>query len=204
MAAGGAPAPLSPEEALKREICRTMARLYFRGLVSALGGNVSARLPGAREFWITPSRVFKGGLRPEDLVKVDLNGNVVEGLRRPSVETPLHAAIYRRRGDVNAVVHSHSPVTVALASAGLKVELMLEAAPSRGEVKPLPWAPPGTTELARLVEESVMGARALILANHGVVGVGESLVEAEDVVESLEGASVAQLIALVLKRAPLE
>lgn len=190
------------EEALKREICRTMARLYFRGLVSALGGNVSARLPGAKEFWITPSRVFKGGLRPEDLVKVDLDGNVIEGLRRPSVETPLHAAIYRRRSDVNAIVHSHSPVTVALASAGLAVGLMPEAGPSSGEVRALPWAPPGTAELAKLVEENVEGVRALVLVNHGVVGVGASLLEAEDVVESLEGASIVQLIALMLKKAP--
>ena len=56
-----------------------MRTLYIKGLVSALGGNVSGRLPGSKEFWITPSGVFKGDVKPEDLVKLDLNGNVVGG-----------------------------------------------------------------------------------------------------------------------------
>ncbi|MCX8204861.1 MAG: class II aldolase/adducin family protein [Candidatus Nezhaarchaeota archaeon] len=194
------PSSLSSEEALKREICRTMARLYFRGLISALSGNASARLLEAKEFWITPSGVFKGGLRPRDLVKVDLYGNVVEGSMRPSIEAPLHAVIYRKRSDVNAVVHSHSPITVGLASAGLGARLIAETAPPMGEVKILPWAPPGTAELARLVEKNVDDAKALVLVDHGVVGVGRNLLEAEEVVESLELASLAQLVALMLKK----
>jgi len=83
------------EEQIKKDICKVMRNLFERGLVSALGGNVSARVPGAKEFWITPSGIFKGELTPDDLIKLDFDGNIVEGIGRPSIEWPLHAAIYK-------------------------------------------------------------------------------------------------------------
>lgn len=179
--------PSVSEEELKKEICRAMRRLFNRGLISSLSGNVSARLPGASEFWITPSGVFKGGLRPRDLVKVSLDGEVIEGSLKPSIETPFHAAIYRRRADVNAVVHSHNPITTALAIAGIEIKpITVEAAVMLGEVKAVPWAPPGSEELANLVSEYISRAKALVLMNHGVIGVGSDLLEAEAVAEALE------------------
>jgi ribulose-5-phosphate 4-epimerase/fuculose-1-phosphate aldolase len=193
--------PFGSEEELKREICETMRRLFNRGLISALGGNVSARFPGASEFWITPSGVFKGELEPEDLVKVNLNGKVVEGFLRPSVETPFHAMIYRRRADVNAVVHGHNPVATGLALAGIEIKpVTIEAAAVLRRVKIVPWAFPGTDKLANLVGEHVEGARALILLNHGVIGVGSNLLEAEAIVETLEEVSMVHFVALLLKK----
>ncbi|MEM3480040.1 MAG: class II aldolase/adducin family protein, partial [Candidatus Bathyarchaeia archaeon] len=140
---------LSSEEELKDEICKTMRRLFNRGLISALGGNISARLPGSNEFWITPSGVFKGELEPDDLVKVDLSGRVIEGFLRPSIETPFHAKIYEKRADVNAVVHSHNPITTGLALAGIEIQpVTIEAAVVLRRVKIAPWAFPGTEALA--------------------------------------------------------
>jgi len=69
-----------------------------------LSDNISARVPGSNEFWITPSGIFKGELNPDDLVKLDLDGNIIDGFLRPSIEWPLHAAIYRVRQD-DALVH---------------------------------------------------------------------------------------------------
>ncbi|MBS7607064.1 MAG: class II aldolase/adducin family protein [Candidatus Bathyarchaeia archaeon] len=193
--------PLGSEEELKEEICKTMRRLFNRGLVSALGGNISARLPGSSEFWITPSGVFKGELEPEDLVKVDLDGRVLEGFLRPSVETPFHAMIYRRRADVNAVVHSHNPVTTGLALAGIEIKpVTIEAAVVLRRVRVVPWAFPGTDALANLIGEHIEGARALVLMNHGVVGVGSNLLEAETIVETLEEVATAQFVASIFKR----
>jgi len=178
-----------------------MRRLFNRGLVSALGGNISARLPGSSEFWITPSGVFKGELEPEDLVKVDLDGRVLEGFLRPSVETPFHAMIYRRRADVNAVVHSHNPVTTGLALAGIEIKpVTIEAAVVLRRVRVVPWAFPGTDALANLIGEHIEGARALVLMNHGVVGVGSNLLEAETIVETLEEVATAQFVASIFKR----
>ncbi|MCX8170395.1 MAG: class II aldolase/adducin family protein [Candidatus Bathyarchaeota archaeon] len=193
--------PLSSEEELKGEICETMRRLFNRGLISALGGNVSARIPGAKEFWITPSGVFKGELKPEDLLKADLDGRVIEGFLRPSVETPFHAMIYRKRADVNAVVHCHNPFATGLALAGIPIQpITVEAAVVLRKVRVVPWAFPGTDALANLVGEYIEGARALILMNHGVIGVGSNLLEAEAIVETLEEVAMTQFVASVLKR----
>lgn len=189
------------EEELKEEICKTMKRLFDRGLISALGGNISARLPGMREFWITPSGVFKGELTSEDLIKMDLDGRVIEGFLRPSVESPFHAMIYRKRADVNAVIHSHNPIATGLALAGIQIQpVTIEAAVVLRKVKIVPWAFPGTEKLAKLVGEHIEGARALILMNHGVVGVGSNLLEAEAIVETLEEVAMVQFIASLFKK----
>jgi len=193
--------PLGSEEELKEEICKTIKRLFNRGLISALGGNVSARLPEAKEFWITPSGVFKGELEPEDLLKVDLEGRVLEGFLRPSVETPFHAMIYKKRADVNAVVHCHNPFATGLALAGIPIQpITVEAAVVLRKVKVVPWAFPGTDTLANLVGEYVEGARALILMNHGVIGVGSNLLEAETIVETLEEVATTQFVASIFRR----
>ncbi|KYH40917.1 MAG: class II aldolase/adducin family protein [Candidatus Bathyarchaeota archaeon B26-2] len=187
---------LFTEEEIKEEICRVMSRLYRRGLISAVGGNVSAKIPGSREFWITPSGIFKGELTVDDLVKVDLDGNVVEGFLKPSVETPLHRAVYRKRLDVNAVVHAHNPVATGLALAGISIEpITVEAVVTLRRVPIVPFVYPGTEDLAEAVAEHIAGVRALILQNHGVLGVGFNLVEAETVVETLEEVATAQWVA---------
>lgn len=189
------------EEDLKEDICGVMRRLFNRGLISALSGNVSARLPGAREFWITPSGIFKGELKPSDLIKVNLEGAVLEGSLKPSIETPIHIAIYRRRADVNAIVHSHNPITTGLTLAGIEVKpVIAEAAAFLGEVRVIPWAPPGSEDLAELISKHIEGARALILMRHGVIGVGSNLLEAEAAVESLEENAKVQLIASMFMR----
>lgn len=187
------------EESLKREICRIMRRLFSRGLISSIGGNISARLPQASEFWITPSGVFKGGLKPGDLVKVGLDGKVLSGMLKPSIETPLHVTIYRRREDVNAIVHSHNPITTALAIAGVEIKpVTAEAAAVLNDIRVVPWAPPGSEELANLVGERIVGAKALVLMNHGVIGVGRNLLEAEAIVEILEEISTITFVSSML------
>ncbi|MEM2739849.1 MAG: class II aldolase/adducin family protein [Candidatus Bathyarchaeia archaeon] len=186
------------EEELKIEIIRVMKTLYDRGLVSALGGNVSARIPGPSTIWITPSGVFKGNLKPDDLVKISLDGDVIEGFMRPSVEWPVHTAIYRVRPDVNAVIHAHNPITTGLALAGIELKpITVEAVVTLRSVPVVPFAYPGTDELAKLVAERVMGVRALILQNHGVVALGYNLVEAEAIVETLEEVATTQLVAMI-------
>lgn len=181
-----------------------MSNLYKRGLVSALGGNVSARIPGAEEFWITPSGIFKGELNPEDLVKLDLEGNVIEGFLRPSIEYPFHAAIYRVRPDVNAVVHAHNPYTVGLTLAGVSIRpITVEEVMVLRRVDVVPFEFPGTDKLAKLVEEYISkGGRALILQNHGIVAVGSNLVEAEAVAETLEEVAIAQFVCYALGKEP--
>ncbi|MCC6015441.1 MAG: class II aldolase/adducin family protein [Desulfurococcaceae archaeon] len=192
------------EEQIKKDICKVMRNLFERGLVSALGGNVSARVPGAKEFWITPSGIFKGELTPDDLIKLDFDGNIVEGIGRPSIEWPLHAAIYRVRADVNAVVHAHNPFTLGLALAGVGLKpITVEAVMVLRKVEVVPFAFPGTDQLAKLVSEKAStGARAIILQNHGIVAMGANLYEAEAIAETLEEVAIAQFVALALGKEP--
>jgi L-ribulose-5-phosphate 4-epimerase len=91
---------------LERDLARTIRRLYERGLVSGVGGNASVLLPSKRQMLITPSGYFKGGIAQGDLVRVSLEGKVIEK-GKPSSELPTHLAAYKIRKDVGAVVHGH-------------------------------------------------------------------------------------------------
>jgi len=192
------------EEQLKNDICKVMKNLFNRGLISALGGNVSARLPSLNEFWITPSGIFKGELVPDDLIKLDLEGNIVEGFGRPSIEWPIHAAVYKVRPDVNAIVHAHNPITLGLALAGVGLKpITVEAVMVLRRVELVPFAFPGTDQLANLVAEKAgAGARAIIMQNHGILALGANLYEAEAIAETLEEVAMAQFVARVLGKEP--
>ncbi len=192
------------EEELKRNICYVMRVLYEKGLVSSLSGNVSARLPGTEEFWITPSGKFKGLIEPSDLIKVDINGNVIVGEHKPSIETPFHAAIYRVRPDVNAIVHAHNPYTVSLVTAGIELKpITVEGALVLKETTIISYAPPGSTKLAKLISnEASKGYNILILKHHGVVAISSDIFKAEALIEMIEELAKIQFICHVLKKEP--
>lgn len=190
------------EEKIKEDIVNVMRNLYRRGLVSALSGNASIRVAGTNYVWITPSGVFKGGLKVEDLVKIDLNGNVVEGFRKPSSEWRFHVAIYKARPDINAVIHAHNPITVAYSIAGLRLDesLLSEVMIFIKRIEYIPYVEPGTEALARLVgEKAATGCNAIVLEKHGVIGMGRDIYEAEMVVESLEDLAYAQFLSKLVK-----
>jgi ribulose-5-phosphate 4-epimerase/fuculose-1-phosphate aldolase len=192
------------EAALKEQIINCMISLYRRGLMTGVGGNASARLVGSEEMWITPSGLYKPELKPDDLVKVDFNGKVLQGLFKPSMEWHFHSAIYRKRADVNAVIHTHSPMTTGLALAEVKIKpITLEAAIMLANVPILPFRYPGTKELAELVGENILGNRALILQNHGVIAVGYDLIEALSTIEILEEVATMTFVASHFKEPKL-
>uniref|UniRef100_A0A7C4BC82 Class II aldolase/adducin family protein n=1 Tax=Ignisphaera aggregans TaxID=334771 RepID=A0A7C4BC82_9CREN len=179
-----------------------MRNLYRRGLVSALSGNASIRVPGTNCVWITPSGIFKGGLTVDDLVKIDLEGNVVEGFRKPSSEWRFHVAIYKARPDINAVIHAHNPVTVAFSLSGLRLDesLLSEVMYFIKRIEYIPLVEPGTETLAKLVADKVSrGSNAIILERHGVIGIGKDIYEAEMIVESLEDLANVQLLSGLIR-----
>jgi len=172
------------ERRLKHELCRVGRAMNKSGLCAFLGvyapGNLSARLPKSSRIIISPSGYDKGSLKPKNLVIVDLNGNLLEGNLHPSTETPTHCAIYRKRPEVNAVVHAHSPGCLAFAVANQEISATtIELAAVTGKHVPLAkYATPGTEALA---ESTVLGlgtSDAVIMANHGLATVGKTLDEA--------------------------
>lgn len=186
----------SSEWSLRQELVKCMKILHDKGLVYGLGGNASARVGKDGTILITPSGKFKGDLKPEDLVKIDLNGQIIEGCLRPSIEGPLHTAIYRSSPGINAIIHAHSPFTTGLALAGKKIApVNFETAVMFKEVPILEFRPPGSKELGELVAQNIKGQSAVILQNHGVVAVGSTPIEALCTIEALEEVSIMIFVA---------
>lgn len=190
---------------LKQSMIECMIKLYDRGMMTGVGGNISARLPGTDEVWITPSGLYKPSLKNEDLLKVDLEGRLLEGIFKPSMEWPFHVAIYRRRMDVNCVLHCHPPVATGLTLANVRIRpITLEAALMVAKAPVVPFIYPGTRELGEAVAEAAMGSRVVLLQNHGAVTIGYDLREALTAMEILEEAAAMTLVSRTVGTEPAE
>lgn len=186
---------MSPAE--PRQELVAFARLAWkRGLCPASDGNLSLRLADGRVL-ITPSGSAKGFLRPEDLLEVDEQGQVLAGAGRPSAELGLHLAVYRAHPQANAVLHAHPPLATAVTMVGLDLDLsgLPEALHSLGQVPTAPYATPGSPELVAAVEPWLPGRRAVLLAHHGSLAWGPDLLTAFTRSEKLEHAARVMLAA---------
>ncbi len=174
----------------RAEVVRIVEELYAAGLVTGTGGNVSARIPGRDQAWITPGGAFKGKLRPEMLVRIDLDGRPLDdGPYAPSSERLIHCAIYRGNATVGAVVHSHAPSATTLALAELPFSPISTEAAFIGEIPRVPFMMPGTPDLARAVARALEGATAALLQNHGLVVAAADLRRAADITAIIETTS---------------
>lgn len=153
---------------------QTMAKAH---MVVGTWGNVSIRVPDQPYLLITPSGMKYETMTIDDLVMVDWSGKVIEGKWKPSVETPTHARIYEHRPDVQAIVHVHSTHLTAFAVARQSVPVILEetAQVIGHEIKTADYAMCGTAELADNVVNTLGTGTAVLLANHGMVGVGKNM-----------------------------
>lgn len=174
------------ERELKEELIATARALHAKGLIQGTGGNFSHRCE--RGMIITPSGMPYDSLLPDDLPVMTLDGVVAEGERKPSIEKELHAEIYRKRRDVNAVVHTHSIYAVAAASlrAPLPVLTDNQALLFGGAIPCAEYAQMGTRALAQNAARALASGSVALLANHGAVCVGATLADAAAKAEMLE------------------
>ena len=185
---------------ISRKIVRAGKELYDHCLVKGTSGNISARIPSTDTFLIKPSRAHMQRLKPEELVLVDLEGNKISGKRDVSAETPMHAAIYKARRDVQAVVHTHAPTATAFGIAEkeilpLQIEMFMLL---QKTVPTIPFKQPGSKALADAVQKTIMNYDAVILENHGIVTVGSTLDAACSLNERVEEAAKIQLTTMML------
>lgn len=112
----------------REEIIRVGRLLYEEGLNTGTDGNISCRVGGGAHLWTTGSGSAKGFLTEDDLVKTDLEGNVLEGTAKPSSELKLHLCVYRHNVLAQAAVHAHSIAATALDSARRGIDGAVAAA----------------------------------------------------------------------------
>jgi L-ribulose-5-phosphate 4-epimerase len=108
-------------EALKEVVCQANLDLVAHGLVTLTWGNVSGISDDRRHVVIKPSGVSYEAMRPEDMVVVDMKGNVVEGALRPSSDTPTHVVLYQHFGEIGGITHTHSRSATVFAQARLEI-----------------------------------------------------------------------------------
>jgi L-fuculose-phosphate aldolase len=174
---------------VKDEIATCMGWLFKRGLISTLSGNLSARVDDL--VYISPTKVPSYRVRVEDVSVVTIQGDHLAG-KSPSSEMPTHLAIYKAT-DSKAILHAHSRFATALSCLGGDLQPPdAEGKQLLGRIPLIPYARPGTNELAEAVAHGIKGFRGALLENHGLVAVGSDLEEAFIVGEAIERA--AQLV----------
>lgn len=187
----------------KNQVLNAVQVLVEKGFLAATGGNVSARIPGQAALAVTPSNYDYGKMNADDICVLDFDCHVIEGERKPSVESGMHAAIYQARGDVNAVIHTHQvyPSTLAIIGAPIPALFDEQVRFLGRSVGIIPYAPSGTGMLKSGVARQVRNHHnAYMLANHGALVFGTDMDRAVDNVEVLEKCALAYLLALCTEK----
>lgn len=185
----------------KAEVIKAGIRMDKYGLVALSGGNVSVRMPTG-EILVTPSGMIYEDMVPEDILVVNLEGEILEGTRKPSVDTRALLYIFKHMPEVNAVIHTHQPYAtgVGLVCDELPCNLTTLANGTHGAVKVVPYVSAASERMGIETVENIGDKLAVILKHHGVIGVGKSLKEALCAVVYLEEAAKTYCVAYSMNK----
>ena len=172
---------------VKELILEVGRRMYSKNFVAANDGNISAKVSDT-ELWATPTGVSKGFMTENMLVKMDVDGNIIEGGCRPSSEIKMHLRLYRENPEIKAVTHAHPPVSTTFAAAGVPLDraILQESVMLLGVIPVAPYALPGSDALAQSVVPFCHDYNGLLLEHHGAVTWGKDLLQAFYRLESVE------------------
>jgi L-fuculose-phosphate aldolase len=184
------------ERWIKQEIVRVAHNLHQRRLICGYDGNISYRI-AENEYLITKSWSSLGFLTEEDVVKIDRDGNVLEGKFRSTGEFRLHMVAYRERPDIYCVVHAHPIYATVWASGDRSIPAFIlpEIGVVFGEDLPIaPYGATGTPEIAESIASSIRTRDAVLMARHGAVTVSNkgpdvALLDAYNKMEKVEYAA---------------
>ena len=183
-----------------------MRRLYKHGLTTTSGGNISLRISDEL-ILITPSATDKGRMKWKEVGMVTILGENLTPHLKPSIETAMHLAIYKKKKDATAIVHAH-PVFASLFTAiraKINTNLTAEARAILGDPLFVRYAVMGTMALADIAAENILKSDILLLENHGILTTGINLLQAFDKIEVLENAAKMTLMSeLTGKKKPLD
>jgi L-fuculose-phosphate aldolase len=171
----------------KEFLCEIGRRVWLRNFCAANEGNFSFRIDDDRVL-STPTLQSKGFLKPEDIVTLDMNGQQIGGIKKPTSEVLLHLEIYKHRSDVRAVIHAHPPCATAFAVVKQPMPkcILPEVEIFVGEIPIVEYATPGTQELADSIKPFLTDFTAFLLANHGALTIGKDIEDAYYKLEIVE------------------
>ena len=163
----------------KKEVINAGIKLDRYGLIALSGGNVSLKVDKDRVL-VTPSGMIYEELEIDDIILMDLTGKVIEGTRKASVDTKALLYIYNNMPEINAVIHTHQPYATALGlvEEEFKCNLTTLANATKGSVNVCPFSSAASEQMGVEAVENLNGKLAVILKNHGVITVGNSLKQA--------------------------
>lgn len=164
-------------ENLRKEVIKAGLQLHEYGLITLTGGNASGRDQETGYVAVTPSGMEYHELTLEDIVIVDLDGNIIDGKRKPSSDLITHLQIYRAKEEINGIIHTHSTYAscFAVLNECIPVVSTTMANEVGGEVPVAPYAPVGSEELGENVIEKIDNQQAVLLQNHGVLTFGKDV-----------------------------
>ncbi len=180
------------EQEVRQAVKDAGVKLLECGLVQGTWGNISIRLDD-NHMVVTPSGLDYIQLQPKDMIVVDINTLEYESEIKPTSEKKIHAAIYRSRKDINAVIHSHPLCCSSVAGARVELPVMTEEMQQKvgGNVRVGGYGLPGTKTLTKATVEALgMDRNACFMANHGMCACATSIEEAFEVCRIVEECSV--------------
>ncbi len=190
--------PEDNEQVLRVEMVRVCREAYAEHLFAGTSGNLSVRL-GQEEMLITPTSLRYDRMEAEDIVRMKLDGAIIDSSRVPSSEWKMHAIILKQRPDVNAVFHTHSPYATSFAANGMDLPfILIEMGPFLGGAVPCArFEKPGSLELGLSALDSLGTlSNACLMASHGVLAIGSHLEQAFIRAEYVEDAAKIYHLAL--------
>ncbi len=178
---------MSLDPSLRQEMVQIVEELYEHGMITPTGGNISVRLTDEEDaFLITPTMLYKGALKPQDMVKVNGKGKPYERRQRPSVETLVHLSVYEAYPEIEAVIHSHARLCTALGLIGGNIAPITVDAAAFAHAQVVPFCLSGSPELCQGTLQALKHSPAVLLQNHGLLTVGWTLRQAANRTMAIE------------------
>ncbi|MCL5985557.1 MAG: class II aldolase/adducin family protein [Actinobacteria bacterium] len=179
---------------LSRRIVNATKRLHSRGILSGTGGNISMRTSNPNHILISPTGIPIRDMFPDDLCLVDISKifkdehTVLRCKYQPTSEILIHSRVYYKRPEVKAIIHSHPPMVTAYACTNQKINFKIQEDQRYyiGDIEYLPFVYSSTRDLADAAVPKLEKNYVLVLRNHGVFVLGDSLCEAVNITELVE------------------
>jgi L-fuculose-phosphate aldolase len=171
---------------LRKQIIETVIEFNTSGLSVGTSGNLSVRT--SQGYLITPTGIPYIQLKETDIVEMDLQGNVFQGDLKPSSEWHFHRDIYLARGEINAIVHVHSDYATGIACTRQDIPAFhyMVARAGGDSIRCADYATFGTEALSKNTIKALEARRACLLANHGMIALGEDIGSAYKLAEEVE------------------